>query len=168
MDRVHLGLGLAALALVLGAASLLRGLGGAECTCSQAAQPAASIAIATASPSATHAPEVDARVLQALADRLTAHERRIAELEARPSDDDDDAAPSGSASPRSGPARLANGSPRVVRFDVGETAIDVTQGDDGSLSVKNRDPALTGTTVVVRGYSESGEETEFAVTVPPP
>lgn len=88
--------------------------------------------------------------------------QRIAALEAgRPADA---AAPAGSELP---PSQRPN-ERRYVKLVAPNPAIAVKQMPDGSLSVRNTDPALTGTTMSVQAQTADGATETITVTVPAP
>jgi hypothetical protein len=161
LDRANLSIGLSAIALLLAGYAAVRGAGREP-----APAPAASAPLsAAAAPAPAERSDFDVRLIQSL-------ERRLAALEAsgpqRATTAPDTTAvaaamPSGTAA-----ARLKDGRPRFVRFDVGRSNVAITQDDEGAIAVTNRDPTLTGKTLIVRGVTEDGSETAMTVTVPPP
>ena len=57
---------------------------------------------------------------------------------------------------------------RIVKFEVPNRALEIHQGPDGSLSVTNTDPALTGRFMIVDATGEDGSVEKVSIVVPPP
>ena len=85
--------------------------------------------------------------------------------------DDERPSPAGSADPSPSSAGEARGTfkgPRFVELQPPAKGIAVKQLEDGSFSVTNTDPALTGRTMLVKGKADDGTERDIAITVPAP
>jgi hypothetical protein len=104
-------------------------------------------------------------------------ERRLARLETsvgapgRPTDAP--ARPGDDEAPDDAPAddrveRLADGTPRFTSLRAPSSDVKVEQLPDGGLVVTNRDPRLAGQSMVIKGRTADGGESEISVTVPPP
>lgn len=63
--------------------------------------------------------------------------------------------------------RLADGSPRYVSLVATSSAVAVEQLADGSLAVKNRDPELAGTSMIVKARTAGGQDESVTITIPP-
>lgn len=79
----------------------------------------------------------------------------------------------GSAAPRVAAAadhtdRLPSGDPVYVELRAPSKAVSVKQDPNGSLSVTNTDPSLTGKTMVIQAVDGDGQKREVSVVVPPP
>lgn len=99
-------------------------------------------------------------------------ERRLARIEASPrlatapvpTDSSDTSA---AATPAATIERMDDGTPRYVALDAPNTAVAVQQLPNGALAVKNRDPALAGQFMVIRGRTSDGRDEDVTITVPP-
>lgn len=58
--------------------------------------------------------------------------------------------------------------PVIVRFNVSNPAVSVTQRDNGTLEVVNSDPKLSGTQLPIEGVTANGKVLTFNVRVPAP
>jgi hypothetical protein len=65
-------------------------------------------------------------------------------------------------------APMPDGSPRYVGLTAPSGAVAVEQLADGSLVVKNRDPGLSGTSMLVKARTADGRDEDVTITVPPP
>lgn len=76
--------------------------------------------------------------------------------------------PSSSAAASTGEARSASTIRRFVEIVAPAKGITVKELSDGTFSVTNTDPALTGQTMIVKGKSADGTERDISITVPAP
>lgn len=110
--------------------------------------------------------------LAAVERRLAATERRLAMAERRrqpvTGDDEADAADvdDGDA-PTLEPESERETTPTFVEFEIAEPGLDIRQNDNGSLSVRNSNPALAGEVVLVKAQGEDGRVYDLPITVPP-
>lgn len=104
-------------------------------------------------------------------------ERRLARLEAsvragaRPAGavaSADGSTPSADASADPPAAMMADGTPRYTSLVPPNSSVKVEQLPGGALAVTNRDPKLAGQSMVIKGRTADGRDTEVSVTVPPP
>lgn len=58
--------------------------------------------------------------------------------------------------------------PVIVKFNVPNPAVNVTQRENGTLEVVNSDPKLAGTQLAIEGITENGRTITFDVRVPAP
>jgi hypothetical protein len=72
---------------------------------------------------------------------------------------------SASASADAGPQRTI---PVIVRFNVPNPAVNVTQRENGTLEVVNSDPKLAGTQLAIEGITADGRVLTYEVRVPAP
>jgi hypothetical protein len=68
------------------------------------------------------------------------------------------------AASRATPAAM----PRFVRWEVPNRAVSIRQVEDGSFAATNTDPALTGQTLIVEGFTAEGEHRPVSIVVPAP
>lgn len=99
-------------------------------------------------------------------------EQRLARVEASarlatPATGPDPADANADAANADAPERLRDGSPRYVDLVAANSAVAVAQLPDGSLVVKNRDPALAGSSMLVKARTADGRDENVTVTVPP-
>lgn len=105
--------------------------------------------------------EVEQRIM-----RVEAAARRTASRSVSEDSSNSGEANDAAAGARSGPAR--DDSPRYIALSAPNSAVSVEQGADGAISVRNRDPALAGTVMIVQGRTAEGREEAIPITVPPP
>ncbi|MBL9100626.1 MAG: hypothetical protein JNL82_06700 [Myxococcales bacterium] len=63
---------------------------------------------------------------------------------------------------------MADGSPRYTSLRAPNDDVKVSQTDGGALVVTNRDPALAGQSMVIKGRTADGRDEDVVITVPPP
>jgi hypothetical protein len=119
--------------------------------------------------------------LAAARTRLSVVERRLATAERnlllttrRDDDESGDAVAGLGAAPASddGDEGSEHGSepettPKFVEFEIAVPGLDVRQNDNGSLSVRNSNPALANQIVVIKAQGQDGRAYDLPITVPP-
>ncbi|MBZ5713762.1 hypothetical protein [Nannocystis pusilla] len=63
---------------------------------------------------------------------------------------------------------LSDGTPRFTSLRTPSSAVKVEQLADGALVVTNSDPRLAGQSMLIKGRTADGSESDVSVTVPPP
>lgn len=76
--------------------------------------------------------------------------------------------PDPSGAPTATTTVLRDGTPRIQSFDVPSPAVKVQQSPEGSLSVINTDPSLTGKVMIITGHTEDGAAHPMSILIPAP
>lgn len=77
-------------------------------------------------------------------------------------------ADTGSVDEPADPAVMPDGTSRFTSLRPANSAVRVEQSASGALVVTNRDPALTGQRMIVRGRTVDDRDEDVAIVVPPP
>jgi len=165
---------LTALALGLAATALLVAAYSSYLSCSSGSRPQPVAA------SSTSNAELEAE-LAAVRTKLDAVERRLATAErnlllaTRPNVDDEpdvagldaDRESADGDEHRSEREFERQTTPEFVDFEIAESGLDIRQNDNGSLSVRNSNPALANQIVTVKARGQDGRVYDLPITVPP-